>query len=538
MYIGNSNGVLYALNAIGVFINPSTPTTFENTGDTFNGSYDLPRAALELPIPTPQPLWWFTLRGADPDSTDNTSSADIESAPAIQTNRTITGTTGGMGMGSTNTYAYAPKVYIGSAHEMEATSNIGRLYALDGILGPSGNNGTSFPAGQPNPTAPNYTGPGSANYNIGQRPQTSATDTFDWSFPDAYDTTKGGRNTSSNKLPRPALGNITGSPVVFTDAPNQAATSAVRTRIYFAANVGLEVPYTASQGTVAATRPDETETGRIWAVNLDGTGVLTGGNTVWSYPLANNPNNAALDTTPEPGPPIGAFLRATPAMGFVQFPTTIMNGDGSSYTPSDPVQGNLNGKPVPMLYVATRGVNDTALYAVDIHGNTDLTSLIYRQLSPDGSIFQSSPALITNTTGPTFAAGVTPGNGGAVYVVGGNTLYDFSATPISNPIGGQAFPLIRENKAYTGFGPISSPAIAAAETYDLFTTPLGGGAPATGVPVGYPVAYGQITPPTGFTSATAAPASAGASRPMTCPTRAFPSPSAASFRPRRTLPVR
>lgn len=475
VYVGNSNGVLYALDATGVPIDPTTVTTFENTGDRFNGSYDLPRATGELPIPTPQPLWWFTLRGADPDATTNTSSADIESAPAIFLTRKVTSTTGGAGMGSTNTYSYTPTVYIGSAHEMEATSNIGRVYALDGILGPAGNNGTTFPSapvGQPNPA------PGSFNYNVGQRPQTSATDTFDWSFPDAYNTVKGGRNTSSNKLPRPALGNITGSPVVFTDTPNQAATSPTRTRIYFAANSGLEVPYTATQGTVASTRPDETETGRIWAVNLDGTGVPVGTNTVWSFPLANNPNNAALDTTPEPGPPIGAFLRATPAMGFVQFPSTIQYADLTPYTHGDSV-GDVKGASVPMLYVATRGVNDTALYAVDVHGTDDLTSLIYRQLSPDGSIFQSSPALITN-------ASTSGGNGGAVYVVGGNTLYDFSATPISNPIVGQEFPLIRENKAYTGFGPISSPALAAADTYDLFTTP-----PGTGVPPGY--TYGTNT---------------------------------------------
>ena len=473
VYVGNSNGVLYALDAVGVPIDPTSVTTFENTGDRFNGSYDLPRATGELPIPTPQPLWWFTLRGADPNSTTNTSSADIESAPAIFLTRKVTSTTGGSGTGSTNTYSYAPTVYIGSAHEMEATSNIGRVYALDGLLGPSGNNGTSFPSKQPDPTAANYTGPGSSNYNIGQRPQTSVTDTFDWSFPDAYDTTKGGRNTSSNKLPRPALGNITGSPVVFTDAPHQSATAPTRTRIYFAANSGLEVPYTAAAGTVASARPDETETGRIWAVNLDGTGVPVSGSAVWSYPLANDPNNAALDRTPEPGPPIGAFLRATPAMGFVQFPTTIQYADGTAYTHGDSVAGDVKGGFVPMLYVATRGVNDTALYAVDVHGTDDASNLIYRQISPDGSIFQSSPALITNTS-------TSGGNGGAIYVVGGNTLYDFSATPISNPITGQEFPLIRENKAYTGFGPISSPALSSADTYDLFTTP-----PGTGVPVGY-----------------------------------------------------
>ena len=481
VYIGNSNGVLYALDGLGVPIDGTTAATYAATGDRFNASYDLratpgvfPAVATDGIVPTPQPLWWFTLRGADPDSTDNTSSADIESAPAIRTTLTPGVVTVVNGV-STTAYTFAPTVYIGSAHEMEATSNIGRLYALNGTYGPAGNNGLDDPSAQANPTAANYTGPGSANYNIGQRPQINSADAADWSFPDAYDrtttnATKNNTGQSSNKLPRPALGNITGSPVVFTDTPHQAAGSTTRTRIYFAANVGLEVPSTATTNTAASARPADTETGRIWAVNLDGSAVPVGANTVWSYPLANNPNNAALDTTPEPSPPIGAFLRTTPAMGFVQFPSTIVNGDGSVFAQGDSVVGDVKGQSVPMLYAATRGVNDTALYAIDIHGITDAQSLIYRQLSPDGSIFQSSPALIANTS-------TNGGNGGAVYVVGGNTLYDFSATPISNNPGildittglPQTFPLVRENKAYTGFGPISAPAIAAADTTDLLT---------------------------------------------------------------------
>ena len=66
-------------------------------------------------------------------------------------------------------------------------------------------------------------------------------------------------------------------------------------------------------------------------MNLDGSvGTTTNSTaTVWSYPAANDPNNAAFDTTPEPQPPLGAFLRATPAMGFVQFPSTI-----AGYTPT------------------------------------------------------------------------------------------------------------------------------------------------------------------------------------------------------------
>ena len=471
VYVGNSNGVLYALDAVGVAIDATSKTTFQQSGDEFNVSYDLPRAATTPPVPTPQPLWWFSLRGANPNSTNNASSADIESAPALNTTISVAN-------------VFTPTVYIGSAHEVESTSNVGRLYALDGTYGPSGSNGGTDPSAQPDPTAPGYTGPGSLNYNIGQRPQINNADATDWSFPDGYNRTTGitKNNTgqSSSKLARPALGNITGSPVVFTDTNETDATR--RTRIYFAANVGLEVPNGKPVGTAASPRPDDTETGRLWAVNLDGsvgrttrTAGITGA--VWSYPLANDPNNAILDKTPEPSVPLGAFLRATPAMGFVQFPSVIVNGNTSNYNHADAVQGNVRSQSIPMLYVATRGVNDTALYAVDVDGNGDAQRLIYRVASPDGSIFQSSPALIANSSA------VGNGNGGAIYVVSGNTLYDFSATPISNPgiidiVTGlpQTFPLIRENKAYTGFGPISSPTVSAADTLDLLQP----------VPAGYP----------------------------------------------------
>ncbi len=140
-----------------------------------------------------------------------------------------------------------------------------------------------------------------------------------------------------SKTPRPALGNITGSPVVFTNF-HETAAPAHRTRIYFAANVGLEVPAGSATGTAASARPDDTATGRIWAVNLDGS-VGTTTNTsgasahVWAYPLANDPNDATKDTDAEPFAPIGAFLHMTPAIGFVQFPPRSTHGDGRPIRP-------------------------------------------------------------------------------------------------------------------------------------------------------------------------------------------------------------
>ena len=465
VYVGNTNGVLYAFDALGVALNGTTPdgTTgtasgtsslaFAASGDRFNVSQDL-QTGLVTRVPTPQPLWWFSLRGVDPNGATNTSSADIESAPAIHVTTT--------GAGATT--VYHPTVYIGSAHEQETTSNVGRLYALDGIYGPSGNNGSISPVTQPVAGTANYTGPGSFNYNVGQRPQLNKNDTADWSFPDAVGADTYSTGKSSNGKARPALGNITGSPVVFTNTDD---TAAVQTRIYFAANSGKEYP--------ATVRPDETQTGRLWAVNLDGTVGRTtksgnGGN-IWAYPLANDPNNAALDATNEPVPPIGSFLRGTPAIGFVQFPNVTTNGDGTPYTHGDTISASVSGRAVPMLYIGTRGVNDTALYAVDIDGDETAANdqrTIYREGSSDGSIFQSSPALITNATINTTATnGTNNGNGGAVYIVAGNTMYDYGATPISNPFTGQAYPLIRLDAAFVGVGPISSPTLAGADVSDF-----------------------------------------------------------------------
>jgi len=482
VYVGNSNGVLYALDALGVATGGDTQAAFNASGEKFNGSLDVRPSAGHFKFlangttpdpqfdptdgfaPTPQPKWWFTLRGADPNSPDNPSFADIESAPALYIATTVTSVTLAGGA-TTTTNTYAPTVYIGSAHEMEATSNIGRLYALNGLYGPAGNNGRSDPS-----TAAGA--PGSFNYNIGQRPQINNADATDWAFPDAYDrtggdVTSGNKGQSNDKKPRPALGNITGSPVVFTNATNfngitHETNTARQTRIYFAANSGLE---TTTAGRKAATRPDEAQTGRIWAVNLDGSVGTTTNSArgVWAFPAANDPNNAANDTVVEPSPPMGAFLHATPAMGFVQFPTTITNGDSSTYAPTDVINTGANGikgQSVPMLYVATRGVNDTALYAIDVDGGSDAQRLIYREASPDSTIFQSSPALITN-------ASTKGGNGGSVFLTGGSTFYDYSATPVSSPFGGQNFPLIRLNKTYTTYGPFSSPTVSATGTTDL-----------------------------------------------------------------------
>ena len=469
VYLPNSNGVLYAIDALGVPVITDAAGN-ETSGDRFNNSLDLTTS--EGAVPTPTTRWWFTLRGVAGASGTSDSAAAFTSAPALYVSEVTV-------PGPPAVTTYLPSVYVGSSSEEGDSSNVGRVYALDGLAGPSGNGGK---------TLASLAAPGTPNYNLSQRPQTAAADTAHWSFPDAYGKEfaglQNGAGKSTSGIARPALGDITGSPVVFTNYNGGVGEGTLtrRTRIYFAANSGLEIA-PGSGDTVAAARPDDTTTGRVWAVNLDGS-VGTTTNTApirgvssntWVYPLANDPNDAKFDNFEEPQLPIGSFLNMTPAVGFVQFPANISISTGTLYNPADAVRGALKGASVPMLYVATRGATDTSLYALDIDGdgtqgnpdNNGVTTgkLVYKQPSPDGTIFQSSPALVTNAT-------TTGGNGGAIYVVSGSTLYDFSATPISNSIPNETFPLVRENAAFSGAGPISSPTVAAANVSDLTSTGL------------------------------------------------------------------
>ena len=513
VYVGNTNGVLYALDATGSGIDgqdldsynnsgdlAQTNPSLRNPGDKFNASLDLRQDPTVFPaqptdsiVPTPQPLWWFSLRGQNPNASDVTTFADIESAPALYVAKTVVPVDATHPTG----FDYAPTVYIGSAHEMESGSNVGRLYALNGLYGPSGDKGLDDPRNiDPkviSPPASAYGGPGAFDYNVAPRPTLPTVggviDTTDWSFPDAYGTQPKAINSSQKA--RPALGNVSGSPVVFTNAADfngitHESNAALQTRIYFAANTGLEVPAGSANGTSPAARPSDTLTGRIWAVNLDGSvgtttnsgaAVNASGSNVWSFPLANDPNNAAKDTVAEPNAPIGSFLHATPAIGYVQFPAQSDNaftGAGASGPYTDVLHNGgtgVFGQSVPMLYVGTRGANDSGLYYIDIDGDATLGNpgttrrLIYRQKSPNQTIFQCSPALITN---PSSANG----NGGSVFITSGNSFFDFSATPLSNFDTNENFRLVRENQEYFGMGPISSPIVAACDVSDLNTTSI------------------------------------------------------------------
>lgn len=377
---------------------------------------------------------------------------------------------------------FGPVVYIGSSQELGATSNAGRIYALDGLSGPT------------------Y----ATTATAADRTQRAR-----WAYPNLYATGSGnvvGPEAATTPLPvRPALGNISGSPVVFTNTDDVVPAVGIintpgyipahpRTRIYFAANSGLEVPY----GTTTAhpqpnPRPASDTTGRVWAIETNGTtaytteGTAPGTKTVWSFPEANDPNNVTQDFTPEPSPPMGAFLDATPAMGFVQFPTTIQYGPSpyTAYTHTDSINTtSVLGKSVPMLYIGTNGTADLGFYALDVNGGTDAERGVYRLESPTGSSFTSSPVLVTNSS-------TTGGNGGAVYATSGNTLLQITATPISNINTAQAFAFVGVDAQFSGGGPISGPAVAAADTTGLVTgtTTTTVGAVTTATPT-YQTLYG------------------------------------------------
>ncbi|WP_301002228.1 hypothetical protein [Capsulimonas corticalis] len=412
IYIGNSNGVLYALDATGV---PAYGLLGGNTIDVspYLGSVRLLDPDLTTPGKTVRdytytcnPLWWFSVSG-----TAAGAGAQIESAPSVQ---------------YTNNARTARMIYFGSSHELGGTSNYGRVYAL--------------PDTGPTPVGTNSSTPATKGYN---------TSTSKWQFPNALE--------DSSHTTRPALGDISGSPVVFT-GPTTSGTAA-GTSIYFAANMGSEVPLgTTLTSATIPTRDTTGNYGRIWCIDTNGV-------KRWAYPDATDPNSATLAV--EPTIPIGGFKHATPAMGIVEYPGPgkVTYSGGGIYSHPDAVHPDISGNRIPMLYVGTFGDIDSAMYAIDVEGQNDTERGIYRLASPNGSVFQSSPALITNANLTTPAG--YDGFGGMVYCTAGDLLYQFSATPISNPSTTETHALIGVDAIFGNCGPVSSPSLAAADVTSL-----------------------------------------------------------------------
>lgn len=450
VYIGNSNGTLYSLDALG-------GVTDTDTTDTLNQPlFNLPRPIGELgPVNSPTTdltcsvNWWYAVNGTATNDSSNDNNATIESAPAIwetDGSKTLTGP-----VTQTSITPNAPiHIYFTTGND---SLNEGRLYSVLST-GPVDQSGAAF-------------APGSANYNVDSEP--------DWAFPQVEHQVQPLPNTADKT--RPPLGSMTGSPVVFLNPhilpppPTPPALNTFSTpTIYFAAASGVE-----EQG---ADRPGVEETGRIWSVDAV-TGAMN-----WAYPTANDPNTTDFAYDPNStttSPPLGTFRNVTPAIGMVQFPNTIVYGANVPYTHSDSL-GDVKGRDVPMLYAGSGGVGAGQLgprfYGIDLDATvntstkaidetqatifqdeTDPTDIVPGIASP-GDLFNTSPALIVNSS-------TTGGNGGALFVAAGSTLYQIDATPETNQDTTSTQPLVATLALDAGYGPITSPSVAAADVQDL-----------------------------------------------------------------------
>jgi hypothetical protein len=445
LYIGNSNGVLYKFDARG------TPYGSDPYLQTYNEFYPVSDLDSGVEIPTIMPQWWFSSRGNNISG----QTGDIEGSPAIYV------------PDQTNPSSHI--VLFGTSHEGNSgaqTQSMGHLYALKDT-GPVGSDGLTILT------------PGQPNYLQNERPY--------WSFPHAYN--DGGVNNSPIS---PALGDISGSPVVYVNTDPVAQAASAMPRVYFAANTGYEVPFgTSPHPTPTPTRALPGISGRIWCLGLDT--AYASDPFRWSFPAANDPNNASLTTTAELEPPIGGFSHATPAIGVVHFPAVI-NDSAGSWSRADMINSDVKNKSIPMLYAGCENWTDSngangpttgaTLFALDLDGgDSTATGLnaqidansgaangdrkIYSVLSPDTYPYTSSPVLVVNSAVTNPASPPSYGNGGSVFITANNTLYQFSATPVTQTAANTKGPLVGLQSRITGFGPLSAPAFAACNTTDL-----------------------------------------------------------------------
>ncbi len=445
VYIGNSNGTLYKLDATGETVTETATGSgiFYSPTETYN--YVLPiklyglNPSTTAPLPTPSVGWWFAVNKGATNDTTQTGNVAITSAPSIYQ----------PGFANAGVGANAEPqhlIYFGTSNE---TTNVGNVFSvLD--TGPV----TYSAAG-----ASTGLTVGGTNYNLLARPN--------WSFPNAYTNTKTG-----TAIIHAALGSITGSPVVFSN-PDDSTT-----RVYFAANQGAEG--------YQSERPAPAANGRIWAVDA------TLGTTQWAYPDTVDPNKDNLtgaqttiggttvtQTQIDALPTLGTFRNASPAIGIVQFPAVIGYGTAgtTAYVHTDAVNTtNIVSARVPMLYIGSRteAPDSSNFYSLDLDGrNDDERNVHYFNSAtapvPVGSTygagFESSPLLVTNP-GPSTGAG--GGNGGVVFIAAtDNTLNELSATPTTDIGANSTGPMYTNFAQIGGFGAFASPAIAGYDTSNL-----------------------------------------------------------------------
>ncbi len=460
VYIGNSNGTLYKLDTLGVALAatdlyPAIGAT--PAGDAFNASLDIrykPTAAYPI-VPTCTVNWWLPVNGANTNRLNAPGNVSITSAPAVLVAQPPNAA-GQVGLATPN-----PVAIFFTTTNHATNQNEGRLYRVDGA-------GPVDPTSLVNAPLLPVGGPG---YNSNAQGA--------WSFPNGY--ARSGGTTQTIRAP---LGNIDGSPVIFTNTDVLPAGTAPITRLYVAANDAVD----ASGTTLAAG-----DAGHIWAVNTDGTAA-------WAYPDAFDPNLTAPTTTlngaSAAANPLSGFQNATPAIGIVGFSKLIEYGTVTGYPHTDAFHaGGVVGQQVPMLYVGTvngsNGVPGARFYGIDLDGANDADRTIFTDTTFDAAAlgtgaaadtysiahagiisngsFTSSPALVVNTTN---TGGAAPGNGGAVFISeSDHTLHQINATPQSNNtdplVSNPTTPDFGDLQIFSTAGPYSSPAVAAFNAADV-----------------------------------------------------------------------
>lgn len=480
IYVGNSNGILYALDGQGVVDNPADQNLFDNSIDPTTPTLDV--------------YWWFGTSG----SIAYAPSYDPLNNAVYVTDYAPDGTNQGRVFAlKTGTYTAGNNQFNGAIQSLNFND--------DG--GPIGN----FGKGDPQSTDAFL--PGALNYNLDQIPF--------WSFPDGYGTVVDATNhvlpntehlvtstvpsNNGNIAPALPLGDIAGAPSVYTDSNGT-------TRIYVAANDPT---------------PDDLgpgANGRIYALYTGNNG-HNAGSLAWVYPdiaqvpsasNVNGPPNAVGNTTQQadvfdyvpnsanptalPHQPLGPFtdydssaglfVSSSPVEGQVTFPIDLFpSGDNNTTNPNlfGPNGNSLGDQDVQMLYT---GCSDGVLYALNIgpslgtsgtasdddgtNANVDALRLIYNEPIGDGPIF-STPALLSGSA--TNSSNSTQSDvGGVVFLTTSvGNIWEFEATPFADPNaaadGDTTVPIVNRDWGWAGPGGLSSPALGAFDATNFAVSP-------------------------------------------------------------------
>ncbi len=433
LFIGNTNGVLYSLDATGV--NPITAAQIAGNSAlrTTDTQY---RYSLEPSEPTLNVNWWF-----------NTGES-IAYAPTYNS------------LADANGQNY---VYV-TTYNNELNS-LGHLYAIDAVNGPIGNGGQGT-----YPNLPANTAPAEYNYNVNPVSY--------WSFPDKYGTvydSQGADITVAHPTshvrtstvpstlkagafaPAMPLGDMAGTPALQTVTNSLGAFN---TDVYICAN-----------------DPGSETNGHIYAVNAY-SGVFdyaypnlapqtTGGSPTDPNTIGSTAEQTTAFTATATGSP-GAFTQAlselnmfcssSPVTGLITLP-------GSQYAEVPPtVADTYADQQLPVLYV---GSTDGFLYALDLAappGSADSARLLYQKDVSDGGIY-STPAILPGSADLGSVATGTPSVGGVVFLTtSAGDIHEIEAAPYQFTDTTQSpavsYPVVNDDWAYSGVGGVSSPSVA------------------------------------------------------------------------------